>query len=726
MTVIQYRFLLLLLLLTPSLSLLAQKGGDERPIAIVNDTEIPWLYFANERANQLVRLGVGPEDTTALDQLAEDGVFLTVVDGELTLQVGKRRGFDVSREDAIERLISNPPPYIKSIFAGQAYKPSMLRTLIEEPQKIAPYIQDPTTPKSERIAQWEELTRSLIRYTRVSETRRLLTDSLYEANPITPEMIRARYIAQNTLIRGSVLRILHSTVPESEIPVSREDARAWFRANMDDYAIPESRRPLTIILKVVPSTADSAAQNLAIENAREKVESAPLATRDRTVRSLIEDLPTNRIPENEYISPFRFGGVVADDIAGAEVGDLLGPYPTNGESLLLYVSGTRPSADTIVRARHILLNSEAVVSGEDREKYTNEEITNAILGLAADLVDSIKTEEDFARIATLFSMDYKSSRMGGDVGYAPRGKFVPPFDAAVFNSPVGQVVGPIETQFGHHLIWVTEKKAREFQLRELRFPITPSNEVRQKVRLDAEAIAQRLRTGEPTWQVIQETKGLYPGVVVDSGTFLKRLEAYADGLAVGEFLFQREEGDVGVVPLPFDRMAVVRVEAVWDGGVPLFEDIEIYPTAHLRRERQVDLLMERHRDMASKITPTSLLGPIRELAPMAEVFLLQQQIVETMDDENPWMLDQLVVDTEEGGVSGPVRGKHGIYLLRVKEKIAPLASQVARDLPSFGEKMIRDHREKLYTEVMEEARAHANLVDLRESTLQLIGSAGGE
>ncbi len=708
-----FGFLSLITFLSSASPLLHAQEGAERPVAIVNGVEIPYLYYANERVNQLARLGVGPEDSTALDQLAEDGVFLTLVDGELTLQEGRRRGFDVSRDDAIDLIIANPPPYIRSIFAGQSYRPSILRDLIENPKKIAPYIQDRSIPIQERIAQWKELTSSIIRYYRINETRRLLTDSLYAASPLTPEAIRARYIAQNTLLRGSVIRILHSTIPESEVPVSTEEARQWYRDHIDDYAVPESRRPMTIILKAYPSPADSAAQAKRLELVQEKVERTPLKERGAVVDALLETLPTNRIPVGEYLSPFRFGPQIAVDLAQAEPGDLLGPYPTDGESLLLYVSNVRSSTDTIASARHILLNPDVVVSPEDRPNYTNEQIEEAILGLAADIADSIETEEDFARMATLFSMDRSSSTNGGDVGYSPRGKFVPPFEDAVFSAPIGKLVGPVKTQFGYHLIWVTDRRARELELRELRFPIAPSDSVIRSVESSARRFADRLRVGEPVDQLVAEMRAEHPGVIVDSATFLKRLEAYADGLAVGRFLFSHEEGEVGVVELPFDRFAIVQVAAIWIGGAPRFEDIEAYPTAHLRRKRQLDVLEKRHADLADRITPETLLGPLREEAAMAEVYLLQQQTVERMEDEDPRLLDQLVVESEEGKVVGPVRGTHALYLLRTKEKIAPIPSQIERDLPSFSERIIAQERERLLSELLEEARANAIVKDLR-------------
>lgn len=714
---------LLSLLLLPSFLTAQQSGEPTGPVAIVNGVEIPYRLYENEKLNQMARRGLAPEDTSAFDQLADDGVFLTLVDAELTLQEGRRRGIEVGREEAIELLISNPPPYIRDIFAGQTYRPSTLRGLIEQPETIRPYIVDAGTGKADaarRVAQWKELTESLVRFYRVDETRKRLVDSIYAEDPLSAAEIRHRYIAENAILGGSVVRILHSTIPESEVPVSRDEARSWFREHIDAYAIPESRRPLAIILRADPTPSDSAELRRRVESVRARITGAPAAERTKVVAEVAAELPSSRIPPTEYIEPSRFGGPIMNDLAPAGPGDLLGPYPTDGETLMLYVAEARPSTDMLVRARHILLNSDVVVDPEERESFSPEEIDRAIRGLAADILDSIETEEDFARMANYYSQDYGSAGAGGDLGYASRGRYVPAFDSAVFNGPVGQVQGLIETQYGYHYIWVSDRAAREHRLRELRFPIEPSDSIRRALATAAETYAARLRQGEEAAQLIGEIRSAWP-VIVDSLTFLKRLEPYADGLALGEFVFRHEEGDVGVVPLPFDRRAIVRIEAIWPGGVPRFEEIEAYPTAHARRARQLDLLEERQADLAGKIDPETLLGPLREYAPGAEVFLLQKQPIVAMDDEDPWLLDSLVAVTGEGEVSGPVRGTHAIYLIRLKQKIAPTEAQIVRDLPAYGDALRRQYRSDRFEDVLKDARAHATVVDLRESTRKVLG-----
>jgi len=67
--------------------------------------------------------------------------------------------------------------------------------------------------------------------------------------------------------------------------------------------------------------------------------------------------------------------------------------------------------------------------------------------------------KDFADLAEEHSQDISSAKRGGDLGYFIRGWMVPAFEKAAFSASVGKVVGPVETEFGYHLILVEEKRA---------------------------------------------------------------------------------------------------------------------------------------------------------------------------------------------------------------------------------------------------------------------------
>ena len=89
-----------------------------------------------------------------------------------------------------------------------------------------------------------------------------------------------------------------------------------------------------------------------------------------------------------------------------------------------------------VRASHILVKTE---------KEANE------------ILEQIKAGKDFAELAKKYSQ-CPSGKRGGDLGYFGRGRMVPEFENAAFSTPKGEVSKPVKTQFGYHIIKVTDTK----------------------------------------------------------------------------------------------------------------------------------------------------------------------------------------------------------------------------------------------------------------------------
>ena len=89
-----------------------------------------------------------------------------------------------------------------------------------------------------------------------------------------------------------------------------------------------------------------------------------------------------------------------------------------------------------VKASHILVKTEAE---------------------AKEIMQKIKAGDDFAKLAKLYSQ-CPSGNAGGDLGYFGKGQMVKPFEEACFKANAGDVVGPVKTQFGWHIIKVTDVK----------------------------------------------------------------------------------------------------------------------------------------------------------------------------------------------------------------------------------------------------------------------------
>lgn len=81
---------------------------------------------------------------------------------------------------------------------------------------------------------------------------------------------------------------------------------------------------------------------------------------------------------------------------------------------------------------------------------------------AQKIMDKIKSGEDFAALAKEYSID-GSAQNGGDLDYFPKGKMVKPFEDAAFALEIGEVSDIVETDYGFHIIKLTDKITDAFE-----------------------------------------------------------------------------------------------------------------------------------------------------------------------------------------------------------------------------------------------------------------------
>lgn len=105
-----------------------------------------------------------------------------------------------------------------------------------------------------------------------------------------------------------------------------------------------------------------------------------------------------------------------------------------------------------VRASHILIttldeNNEPLSDDKKAEK----------LELAQEVLLKAQSGEDFAKLAAEYSDDTGSAVQGGDLDYFGQGVMVPEFNDKAFSMEVGEISDLVETQFGYHIIYLTDK-----------------------------------------------------------------------------------------------------------------------------------------------------------------------------------------------------------------------------------------------------------------------------
>ncbi len=103
------------------------------------------------------------------------------------------------------------------------------------------------------------------------------------------------------------------------------------------------------------------------------------------------------------------------------------------------------------RASHILISVPKGAPAAEREKARAK---------AQELLAEVKkSPQNFAEIARKNSQDPGSAANGGDLDFFTRGAMTKPFEDAAFSLKKGEIGGPVETEFGYHIIMVTDIKS---------------------------------------------------------------------------------------------------------------------------------------------------------------------------------------------------------------------------------------------------------------------------
>jgi foldase protein PrsA len=113
---------------------------------------------------------------------------------------------------------------------------------------------------------------------------------------------------------------------------------------------------------------------------------------------------------------------------------------------------------------------------------------------AREIKEKLEKGEDFAKLAKEYSKDTGSAANGGDLGWFGPGKMVKEFEDAAYSLKVGEISDPVKTDYGYHIIKVTdkeEKKSFEEMKDEIEFEVKRSKLDQTKVQSELEKLMKK-------------------------------------------------------------------------------------------------------------------------------------------------------------------------------------------------------------------------------------------
>jgi peptidyl-prolyl cis-trans isomerase SurA len=146
-------------------------------------------------------------------------------------------------------------------------------------------------------------------------------------------------------------------------------------------------------------------------------------------------------------------GIFIQAVEKLDLGQISGPIRSAAGFHLLKLYERRGGGERLVEqhfARHILIKPNQI---------RDEETT---VGQLAELRNRVLEGEDFGALSKEFSEDPGSALKGGELGWSTPGMFVPEFEQTMNSIAIDEVSEPFRSQFGWHILQVTERRKQDF------------------------------------------------------------------------------------------------------------------------------------------------------------------------------------------------------------------------------------------------------------------------
>lgn len=668
-------------------------GGRSTVVGSVNGKDISFQEFSelvkNVTDNQKQQNNEQDENQQKQirDQVWQQIITQHLIDGQI-----KKLGLTVSDQEIVDWVRSdNPPEDLKRNFidsTGQ-FRRDMYEQFLRDPNQ---FIKDPNGSDNTFGTKWLADYEKNLRMRRLQEKLQSLVTASVR---VSEGDVRKRFEDQNMKYDAAfALFDPEAFVKDGQVTVTDSDFKALYDENLESYKFEASRKLKFVTFLENPSAADSASKSKDIQDALQKAKSGV------DFIQLVETF-SDKPDSGVWFKHGELSQNIESAVFSAKVGDVIGPLNEFDGYHLIKVLEERKGDKESVRARHILFQ----ISGPD---------SNAVKATAQDVVRQAKAGQDFAALAVKHSKDPSNAQKGGDLGWFGKGRMVPQFEEACFKARVGEVVGPVRTPFGLHIIKLAGRDSREVKIASIITKIAASSQTKNDIQdrakdfaanaKESEFTSEAKATGlEPREAEIQEKGGVIPGLGVNE--------------SITRWAFKNKVGSVGD---PFsipNGWGVFTVAEAKDAGVKPFEELKESLKPQVLRKKKIEKLKEIAAEMKAKLAASDSLTKLGAIDPRIQVqrtnpFLLSAGAPGVGRDLNFF---GVVEALNPGQISAPFAGFRGVFLVQLVSKTPFDSTAFAGQRETLRNQILQEKRSRYVSGWLATLKETADIEDNRDT-----------
>jgi peptidyl-prolyl cis-trans isomerase D len=625
------------------------------PIAVVNEEEVELTFFRQmvEQAERSYNFST----MQAVNSVWDEMIRLTVFKQEFDLL-----GIDAGKEQIEmilsknERIVQDQRFQNESGFFDFGIFTDFVNSLrLENPQAYQ---------------NWRSQEESIIALAKEN----IYYDLIKSSSGFTELEGEDAYHLENDKVNINFVSIPFNEVPDSLFKISRSDIIRYVNQNKEKFELEASRKVNYVVFPELATDEDKSRIRANLDKLKElSVEYNDVSKLNDTIQGLKTTQNITEFVEQHSEVPFdsvyRAKGALANGYADIlfelKKGDVFGPYE-DGEQFKISRFIDRKNGGSI-RASHILVSYEGASRASAQTTRSKEEAQKMANKYYRE---ARRNPDDFSELAIQYS-DGPSSSMGGDLGFFQEGTMTDKFFEFCNGSRVGRI-GIVETEFGFHIIKVTDKEDIVL-IADVVKQIVPSeetsNEIFQKTtqfemesinRKDFHATAQKygyeikevdqVNILDENLPSIQRQRNLVQWLFNDGTRIddIKRFSLTNGGYVVAQL--------TGIIP---------------EGSINI-DAIKEEVTQEIIKKSKADYLLEMYNSYSSLDSLSEVIGKEIETA----TALTQKNNVLPGVGSEPYVIG-VAFAMELNQPSAIIRGNKGVYMIEVSSK------QIAENLESY-------------------------------------------
>lgn len=544
--------------------------GQDNNVGEINGKAISIKEF-DEKCTEMesdfkMQRGVETVDPQTREMIREQ-VWNTLVEEETTNKEYEKTGVsELSNEELMDMISGpNPDPNIQNTFKGQngQFDRNMLNYFLKEQIK--------KDPKSK--AQWV-LFEDGLRKQRISQKYAIYVKAGINVNSLEAGEINAN---RNKSRNFKFVALNYNTISDTSIKLNDDDYKKYFQLNSFKFKQEASRDIKFAMFDVVPSKDDSAQVLGKINKAFGAFTSA------KNDSELLANLSGVFIDTNYYAKKKLPDQSIEDSLFNAAPGKVVGPYYANGAFKLAKLLGSKEDTAWTMKASHILVQIKGNTLKDTMDaKSEAEKMLNDIKG-------GLKSFEDMAREKGTDG----TKDAGGDLGWFREGEgFVKEFTEGVKPHNKGDMF-VLKTQFGFHVIKVTENKTRRMiKVANIEEPLDASAVTSNGISAKANEFRSKVSNLESFEKVATDM-----GLILRNAPKIKSSDRFIQGIneprEIIRWMYENDKGAISDVITLKNTFVVAVLSGAREKGIPSWEDVKDEITADVLKMKKAELFKER-------------------------------------------------------------------------------------------------------------------------------------